>query len=116
MNAMFAFERLRLGLAVAAFAAAYLCQPLALNACAVSCEAARAARTPAVAAPCHHTTSCATQVSQPTAPGSTTAPQVLAPAVSIASVEPVFSVALAPPLTFTRLADVSPPLDTHLRL
>ena len=113
---MSAFARLRFGVVVAAFAAAYLCQPLALNACAVSCEAARAARTPAVAAPCHHTTSCATQVSQPTAPGSTAASQVLAPAVSIASVQPVFAVTLAPPPAFARLADVSPRLDTRLRL
>ena len=55
---------------VMTFALAYLSQPLALDACAVSCEAARAARAPAVAAPCHHTTSCATQISQPTSPGS----------------------------------------------
>src|SRR5947207_4529204 len=56
---------------VAAFVLAYLSQPLALDACAVSCEAARAARTPGVAAPCHHTTSCASQISQPASPSST---------------------------------------------
>src|SRR6185312_4563307 len=95
---MSAFARVRLGVAVAAFAAAYLCQPLALSACAVSCEAARAARTPALAAPCHHTTSCATQVSQPTAPGSTAMPQVLAQPVAVAQIGPqmVPTVALPP--------------------
>src|SRR5215471_1655590 len=72
-------------IAVLAFALAYLAQPLALDACAVSCEAARAARGPVIAAPCHHTSSCATQITQPTTPGSTvTSPAVIPTAVTIA--------------------------------
>ena len=59
--------------AVLAFALAYAAQPLALDACSVSCEAARAARGAAVAAPCHHTTSCASQISQPAPSGATIA-------------------------------------------
>jgi hypothetical protein len=57
--------------AVVAFALAYLGQPLALDACSLSCEAARAASRAVVAAPCHHSSSCATQIAQPTTPGST---------------------------------------------
>jgi hypothetical protein len=71
--------------AVVAFALAYLIQPLALDACSVSCEAARAARAPAVAAPCHHTTSCATQISQPASPGSAIVVQTQTPPVAQAT-------------------------------
>src|SRR2546429_280990 len=71
--------------AVIAFALAYLSQPLALDACSVSCEAARAARAPQVAAPCHHTTSCATQISQPASPGSAVVVQTQAPPVAEAT-------------------------------
>jgi hypothetical protein len=73
-------------IAVLAFAVAYLTQPLALDACAVSCEAARAARGPVVAAPCHHTTSCATQITQPTTPGSTVISPAIVPTVVAISV------------------------------
>src|SRR5205823_3323384 len=76
--------------AAVAFALAYLSQPLALDACSVSCEAARASRAPAVAAPCHHTTSCATQISVPASPGSATVVQTQAPPVALAtSVVPI---------------------------
>jgi len=78
-------------IAVVTFALAFLTQPLALDACALSCEAARAARSATVAAPCHHTASCATQIAQPQSPSSpastTTAaagPAVIPLAVAIA--------------------------------
>ena len=94
---------------VAAFVLAYLSQPLALDACSVSCEAALAARALAVAAPCHHTTSCASQISQPAPSGSTAATLVLAP--------PLFVIGMAPPASSvipsrasTVLAASSPPI------
>jgi len=113
---MLAFARLRFGLVIAAFAAAYLCQPLALDACAVSCEAARAARTPALAAPCHHTTSCATQVSQPASPGFTASAPAPAPPAAVIDVRPalVASSVVSPP--FVRPLDSSPPINATLRL
>jgi hypothetical protein len=101
---------------VAAFALAALSQPLALDACSVSCEAARAAQTPAVAAPCHHTTSCASQISQPTSPGSTTGTHAIAPpAVTIAVPPP------APSLGLSRadrrlLTSSGPPTSAPLRV
>jgi hypothetical protein len=74
-------------IAVLAFVLAFASQPLALDACAISCEAARAARGPVVAAPCHHSSSCATQTTQPTTPGSmVTSPAVL-PALVVSAVE-----------------------------
>ena len=83
--------------AVLAFALAYVAQPLALDACSVSCEAARAARGAAVAPPCHHTTSCASQISQPAPSGATIASpgqaRPMAPAV----------VRIPAPLTATHL-------------
>src|SRR5580765_4541478 len=81
-------------IAVLAFVLAYASQPLALDACAVSCEAARAARGPVVAAPCHHTTSCATQITQPTTPGSTVTSPALVPSVAVTAIE-VHAVAIA---------------------
>ncbi|MBV9492954.1 MAG: hypothetical protein JOZ54_01815 [Acidobacteria bacterium] len=100
----------------AALTLAFLSQPLALDACSVSCEAARAARQPAVAAPCHHSTSCATQISQPTAPGSTVAVLVLAPPLSIVSLDrPVPSA-----IVFRASADFpsssGPPIHSPLRI
>ena len=62
--------------AVVVFVLAYFSQPLALDACSLSCEAARAARGAVVAAPCHHSSSCATQITQPTTSGATTTPTV----------------------------------------
>jgi hypothetical protein len=98
-----------------AFALASFSQPLALDACAVSCEAARAAQAPAVAAPCHHTTSCASQISQPASPGSTAVAQVLAP--------PIVAAAISPPATSVAvwsapdvLTSTGPPVRTQLRL
>src|SRR5689334_17797186 len=73
--------------AVLAFVLAYASQPLALDACAMSCEAARAARGPVVAAPCHHTASCARQITQPTAPGSTVASPAIVPAPVVTTVD-----------------------------
>jgi len=113
MESMFRIARLVL---VAAFALAYLCQPLALDACSVSCEAARATRQPAVAAPCHHTTSCATQISQPTTPGSTVGATVLAPPAVVISIDaPLVSTAVAP-FALRILSSSGPPRATHLRL
>ena len=77
--------------AILVFAIAYLTQPLALDACAVSCEAARAARGAVVAAPCHHSSSCAKQISQPTNPASTVA--------IVAVVPPVVAIAIQPQAT-----------------
>jgi len=74
--------------AVVVFAIGYLAQPLALDACSVSCEAARAARAPVVAAPCHHSSSCATQISQPTSPASTVAVAAVVPPVVAIAIEP----------------------------
>jgi hypothetical protein len=68
MNAM---SRATEFVAVVVFLLAHLSQPLALDACSLSCEAARAARRAVVAAPCHHSSSCATQITQPTSPGRT---------------------------------------------
>src|ERR1044071_2019627 len=79
MNRMTSFTRLA---AAVVFAAAALAQPLALAACSVSCEAALAARAATVAPPCHHTTSCALQIAQPTSPGSARAVQALLPATA----------------------------------
>jgi len=62
-----------------AFVLASLSQPLALDACALSCEAARAAHGPVLAPPCHHTSSCAVQIAPPTTAGSTVSPVALAP-------------------------------------
>jgi hypothetical protein len=75
-------------IAVLVFAIGYLTQPLALDACAVSCEAARAARGAVVAAPCHHSSSCATQISQPTNPASTVLVVAVVPPVAAIAVEP----------------------------
>jgi len=101
---------------LAAFALAYLCQPMALDACAVSCEASRTARQPAIAAPCHHTTSCATQISQPTTPGSTIAAKVLAPPVAVVSIEaPSWSTAVAP-FAVRILSSSGPPIHLPLRV
>jgi hypothetical protein len=83
-------------IAVLVFAIGYLAQPLALDACAVSCEAARAARAPVVAAPCHHSSSCATQISQPTSPASTVA--------IVAVVAPVAAILIEPQATALQLA------------
>jgi hypothetical protein len=101
---------------VAVFALAYLCQPLALDACSVSCEAARAARQPAVAAPCHHTTSCATQISQPASPGSAVGAHVLAPPVAAVSIEAPSSSTAVAPFARRSLFSSGPPIATHLRL
>ena len=81
---------------VLVFAISYLTQPLALDACAVSCEAARAARGAVVAAPCHHSSSCAKQISQPTNPASTVA--------IVAVVPPVVAMAIQPQATALELA------------
>jgi hypothetical protein len=99
--------------ATIAFALAYLSQPLALDACSVSCEAALAARTPAVAPSCHHTTSCATQISQPTSPGSTTATAVAAPPMT--SVE-VIEIAVVPGSHPYRVVPVAtwPPIQLRM--
>ena len=96
--------------AVMTFALAYLSQPLALDACSVSCEAARAARAPAVAAPCHHTTSCATQISQPTSVGSTTAYAVATPPMTA---DELIEIAVVPGSHPYRIVPVetSPPIQ-----
>jgi len=102
--------------AVAAFALAYLSQPLALDACSVSCEAARAARSPAVAAPCHHTTSCASQISQPTTPGSASRVQAQAPPIIVVLTVDrlVASTVLLP--SYFRATSSSPPTSAQLRV
>jgi hypothetical protein len=109
-------SRLARGAAVAAFALAYLSQPLALDACSVSCEAARAARSASIAAPCHHSTSCATQISQPTSPGSTERLQAQAPPpiVALTVNRPTTSAVLLP--LYVRLASSSPPTSAQLRV
>ena len=109
-------SRLARAAALVAFALAYLSQPLTLDACAVSCEAARAARTPAVAAPCHHTTSCATQISQPTPTGSTTSLVTLAPPAVAVAIAPSDAPAIALALSFVELTSSGPPVITQLRL
>ena len=81
-------------IAVLCFALGYVSQPLALDACAVSCEAARAARGPVVAAPCHHSSSCATQTTQPTASASAATPPAVVGANVVAAVE-VHAIAVA---------------------
>ena len=101
---------------VAAFALAALSQPLSLDACSVSCEAVRAAQAPVVAAPCHHTTSCASQISQPTSPGSTTITHAIAPPTAAAALPPP-----APSLVLSRayrrlLTSSSPPTSAQLRV
>ena len=102
--------------AVVAFALACLSQPLALDACSVSCEAARAARAPAVAAPCHHTTSCATQISQPTSPGSTAVDYSLAsPIAPTILARPVETLSVFLP-SHAVLVPISPPISTQLRM
>jgi len=103
--------------AVVAFALAYLSQPLALDACAMSCEAARAARGAAVAAPCHHTTSCATQISQSPAPGSTAATQAQhapPPVIALVVDRPAASPVRSP--SYCCVTSSSPPTSTQLRV
>ena len=86
MNAMSRATEL---VAVAVFVLAHLSQPLALDACSLSCEAARAARGAIVAAPCHHSSSCATQITQPTSPGRTVMTVVaVVPSVAAITTEP----------------------------
>jgi len=101
--------------AVVAFALAYLGQPLALDACSLSCEAARAASRPVVAAPCHHSSSCATQIAQPTTPGSTVTtifavvPSVAAMTIELHAIVRTPSPALQSPQHFS-----SPPAPLRL--
>ena len=101
--------------AIAAFALAYLVQPLALDACAVSSEAARAARQASVAAPCHHTTSCASQISQPTSPSSSASVYSIAP--EIVSIDaPLLTISTLAPVSRISIGSFSPPGHTPLRL
>jgi len=102
--------------AVMAFALAYLSQPLALDACSVSCEAARAARAPAVAAPCHHTTSCATQISQPTSPGSTAIDYALAPPIAAIAVDRPAETSGVFSGSCLAVSSISPPISAQLRV
>ena len=101
-------------MAILVFAIGYLTQPLALDACSVSCEAARAARGPVVAAPCHHSSSCATQISQPTSPAFTVnTVAVVPPVVAIAIERQAAALPLAlshhPPQHF-----ISPPIPLRV--
>jgi len=112
MKAVTSFTRLG---AVVVFAAAALAQPLALDACAVSCEAARAARTASVAPPCHHTTSCEAKITQ--APSQASAPD------SHGIVPAVVAFVLPCPPAFVRvrrcrdaLTSARPPTHAQLRL
>src|SRR5436190_8384802 len=102
--------------AVIAFALAYLSQPLALDACSVSCEAARAARAPQVAAPCHHTTSCATQISQPTSPGSSAIDDTLAPPLAALTIDRPAETFSVFPRSCLFVSSISPPTSTPLRV
>src|SRR5262245_19194993 len=100
--------------AVLVFAIGYLAQPLTLDACSVSCKAARAARAPVVAAPCQHSSSCATQIAQPTSPASTVAVAAVVPSVVAIAIEPpaaAFELALShhPPQHFS-----SPPIPLRV--
>jgi len=95
-------------IAVLLFALAYVSQPLTLDACAVSCEAARAARGPVVAAPCHHSSSCATQTTQPTASGSTASSPAVVPAALVTAVE-VHAIAVAQSHSYHPPQAFSPP-------
>jgi hypothetical protein len=101
-------------IAMLVFAIGYLTQPLALDACAVSCEAARAARGAVVAAPCHHSSSCAKQISQPTNPASTVAIAAVAPPVVVIAIESraaalPFALSQHPPQHFS-----SPPIPLRV--
>ena len=95
--------------AVAVFALAYLSQPLALDACSLSCEAARAARGAVLAAPCHHSSSCATQITQPTTPGRTVMTSVaVLPSIVAMTIEP-HAIVLARSLSHHLPQHFSPP-------
>jgi hypothetical protein len=94
--------------AVVAFALAYFGQSLALDACALSCEAARAARGAVVAAPCHHSSSCATQITQPTTPGSAVTTVAVVPCVVVMAIEPQ-AIAVARSLSYSPPQHFSPP-------
>jgi hypothetical protein len=102
--------------AVIAFALAYLSQPLALDACAVSCEAALAARTPAVAPPCHHPKSCATQISQPTPSGSTAIDYTLALPMAAVAVDCRAGASTVASRSCLFISSISPPISTPLRV
>ena len=101
--------------AVVAFALAYLGQPLALDACSLSCEAARAASRAVVAAPCHHSSSCATLIAQPTTPGSTVTtvfavvPSAAATTLELHAIILTPSPSLQPPQHFS-----SPPIPLRI--
>lgn len=110
---MFRFAR---ALLLAVFALAYLGQPLTLDACSVSCEAALAARQPAVAPPCHHSNSCATQIGQPASPGVTATATTLAPPVAVVSIDAPAASATVSFLTFRILSSSGPPIHSPLRV
>lgn len=101
-------------LAVLAFVLAYASQPLALDACAMSCEAARAARGPVVAAPCHHTSSCATQITQPTAPGSTVSSPAIVPTTVVTTMDILVVAAAQSPSYHPPQAFSPPPIPLRV--
>ena len=109
-------SRIARAILLGAFALAYVCQPLALDACSVACEAARAARQPAVAAPCHHTTSCATQIAQPAASGSAVVAPVPAPPLAVVSIGAPAASGIILPVAFRFLSLSGPPITSPLRL
>ena len=102
--------------AVVAFALAYFAQPLALDACSVSCEAARAARAATIAAPCHHTTSCASQISQPAPTGSSVVDYSLAPPVIVSVQAPVLVRMTFAVESHISITSSSPPGNRPLRV
>ena len=93
---------------IVVFALAYFSQPLTLDACALSCEAARAARGAVLAAPCHRSSSCATQITQPTTPGFTTTTVAIVPSIVAIAIEPQ-STAVAMSLSYEPPQHFSPP-------
>jgi len=108
-------SRIACVVSVGAFALACLSQPLALDACAVSCEAALAARSATVAPPCHHTTPCATQISQAPSPGSAVTGAVAAPPPIVTLGITMRSAPALVPVTCVVQYSASPP-PTQLRV
>jgi hypothetical protein len=114
MNGM---SRVARALVPLAFALACCCRPLALDACALTCEAALAAQGPVAAAPCHHPRSCARQISQPGPTAAAAQAQTPAPPPAVAAAHVVIAAwPLLAPHPLVSFTSSGPPAPVPLRV